>query len=128
LLQATSILCVPIIRAPPAEEIVAEKSLMAVGVRVSHQVHGAGTVTELMPDERTRVAFDKGEEHRYKPKALEKLNVLAPAEIAPLERNRATKLDSRNPVGRPSSQGSSLIPPLASPHWRAPRAKVIGVL
>ena len=35
-----------------------------VGDRVHHKYRGGGTVTELMEDGRTRVAFDSGEEHR----------------------------------------------------------------
>ena len=39
----------------------------AVGDRVRHAKRGLGTVTELMFDGRTRIAFDDGDEHRYKP-------------------------------------------------------------
>ena len=35
-----------------------------VGDRVHHKYRGAGTVTELMEDGRTRIMFDSGEEHR----------------------------------------------------------------
>ena len=49
----------------------------AVGTRVLHPSRGAGTVTELMEDEsRTRVAFDSGEEHRYKPSSMHKFSLL----------------------------------------------------
>ena len=40
---------------------------------MSHRKHGEGTVTELMPDGRTRISFDNGEEHRYKPESMHKL-------------------------------------------------------
>ena len=45
----------------------------AVGARVVHNLHGAGTVVELMGDERTRVRFDTGEEHRYNHSSLHRL-------------------------------------------------------
>ena len=40
---------------------------------MEHPRHGAGVVTELMADGRTRVAYDNGEEHRYKPSSMHKL-------------------------------------------------------
>jgi hypothetical protein len=43
------------------------------GARVRHKTRGAGTIIELMEDGRTRVAFDDGEEHRYKPASMKKL-------------------------------------------------------
>ena len=51
-----------------------------LGSRLTHSVRGPGTVTELMTDGRIRVAFDDGEEHRYKEKSLRKLTPLAAAE------------------------------------------------
>jgi len=30
-----------------------------------HRERGAGSVLEFMPDGRTRILFDSGEEHRY---------------------------------------------------------------
>ena len=44
-----------------------------IGTRVRHHERGLGTVAELMDDGRTRVAFDNGEEHRYKNASLHKL-------------------------------------------------------
>jgi len=41
-----------------------------VGTRVVHPAKGWGVVTENMPDGRTRVKFDYGVEHRYKPAAM----------------------------------------------------------
>jgi len=85
----------------------------AVGDRVRHVKRGLGTVTELMHDGRTRVAFDPsdgdGQEHRYKPgPGLDKLRLeenwladaddgvwrrgkLAPHEAA-LQRRRAARV------------------------------------
>ena len=52
----------------------------AVGTRVKHPTRGNGTVTELLQDEsRSRVLFDSGEEHRYKPSSMHKI---VPLEIA----------------------------------------------
>jgi len=45
----------------------------AVGDRVRHGLRGIGTVTEHMADGRTRVLFDSGEEHKYKPSSMSKL-------------------------------------------------------
>ena len=53
-----------------------------VGVRVVHPKHGAGVVAELMADGRTRVAFDNGEEHRYKPSSMHKLHAASEADAA----------------------------------------------
>ena len=44
-----------------------------VGTRVCHPSRGPGKVVELMEDGRTRVAFESGEEHRYKPESMYKL-------------------------------------------------------
>ena len=44
-----------------------------IGTRVDHPEHGPGTVLEHMGDGRTRIAFDNGEEHRYKPASLHKI-------------------------------------------------------
>ena len=48
----------------------------ALGARVHHESRGAGTVKELMDDGRTRVRFDSGEEHRYRPSSVHKLTSL----------------------------------------------------
>ena len=45
----------------------------AVGAKVVHVERGPGEVIELMEDGRTRVKFDSGEEHRYKPTSMHKL-------------------------------------------------------
>ena len=45
----------------------------SLGARVWHQTHGAGTIAELMEDGRTRVTFDNGQEHRYRPSSTAKL-------------------------------------------------------
>ena len=47
----------------------------AVGTRVRHVTRGTGVVTEHMQDGRTRVQFDTGEEHRYKPSSISKLSL-----------------------------------------------------
>ena len=44
-----------------------------VGARVVHRHRGAGSVLEIMPDGRTRILFDSGEEHRYRPSSMVKL-------------------------------------------------------
>jgi len=44
-----------------------------VGARIVHRHRGAGCVLEIMPDGRTRILFDSGEEHRYKPASMRKL-------------------------------------------------------
>ena len=44
-----------------------------VGARIVHRQRGAGVVLEIMPDGRTRILFDSGEEHRYKPASMRKL-------------------------------------------------------
>ena len=46
----------------------------ALGARVNHPMHGPGRVVEHMDDGRTRVQFDNGESHRYKPQSLHKLS------------------------------------------------------
>ena len=46
----------------------------AVDTRVVHPKHGVGIVVELMHNGRTRVVFDSGDEHRYKPDSLKKLS------------------------------------------------------
>ena len=44
---------------------------------MEHPRHGAGVVTELMADGRTRVAYENGEEHRYQPSSMHKLVMVA---------------------------------------------------
>ena len=102
----------------------------AVGQRVVHGKRGAGVVSELMEDGRTRVKFDNGEEHRYAPAALYKLTsldvVAAPASLAafdgqedsteapqfsPWARSRArrgalTAVDRMSSLQRPTAEGS----------------------
>jgi len=55
----------------PGREVSARRggTLVAFGVgdRVRHAEHGEGTVAEKMDDGRTRIAFDSGAEHRYRP-------------------------------------------------------------
>lgn len=51
----------------------------SVGQRVVHGKRGAGVVSELMEDGRTRVTFDDGQEHRYAPESIYKLVPLDPA-------------------------------------------------
>ena len=48
-----------------------------VGARVVHKMHGAGAVVEILEDGRTRIRFDSGEEHRYKPASMHKLKHIA---------------------------------------------------
>jgi len=50
----------------------------AVGTAVRHTKHGVGKVVELMVDGRTRVLFDNGKEHRYKPSSVHKLTLADP--------------------------------------------------
>ena len=45
----------------------------APGARVFHSVRGPGAVVEIMEDGRTKVRFDSGEEHRYKPSSMHKI-------------------------------------------------------
>ena len=53
---------------------VSDEAVFQVNTRVKHPKHGAGVVTELMEDGRTRVVFDDGEEHRYKSASMHKLS------------------------------------------------------
>ena len=69
-------------RTPPTLQL-APRVAPTVGARVWHESRGKGTVTELMEDGRTRVAFDSGEEHRYKPASTQKLVLLAPGPAPP---------------------------------------------
>lgn len=50
--------------------------------RVTHQSRGAGTVIELMEDGRTRIRFDCGEEHRYRPSSMHKISALTMASVS----------------------------------------------
>ena len=50
--------------------------MFALGARVDHPVHGPGRVVEHMDDGRTRVNFDNGESHRYRPESLNKLSTI----------------------------------------------------
>ena len=43
-----------------------------------HKKHGVGKVVELMVDGRTRILFDSGTEHRYKPASMHKLTLADP--------------------------------------------------
>jgi uncharacterized protein (UPF0216 family) len=52
---------------------VSNEAVFQVGTRVKHPTHGAGVVAELMEDGRTRIVFDEGEEHRYRPASMHKL-------------------------------------------------------
>ena len=49
----------------------------AVGALVRHSSRGSGVVTEHMDDGRTRVRFDDGDEHRYKPSSMHKLSAVS---------------------------------------------------
>ena len=67
-------------------------SACGLGTRVYHELLGAGTVTQLMPNGRTRVLFDQsGEEQRYKPSAMQKLQLLRAEEVG--REHRATMRD-----------------------------------
>lgn len=48
-------------------------SKFAPSARVFHSSHGPGAVVEIMEDGRTKVRFDNGEEHRYKPSSMHKI-------------------------------------------------------
>ena len=48
--------------------------LFALGARVSHPQRGPGEVVEHLSDGRTRIRFDAGDEHRYKPTSLGKIS------------------------------------------------------
>ena len=63
--------------------ILSVKSAMGieVGVRLNHPERGPGIVVEIMEDGRTRVRFDSGEEHRYKPSSLTKLTLVRRAQL-----------------------------------------------
>ena len=58
---------------------------------MEHESRGAGTVVEQMADGRTRVAFDSGEEHRYRPSSMHKLR---PEGSAPATTINMTGLDA----------------------------------
>ena len=60
----------------------AQPQFFEAGVRVVHPKHGAGVVTELQADGRSRVAFDNGEEHRYKASSMHKLRAESEADAA----------------------------------------------
>ena len=51
-----------------------ETHFIPVDTRVQHPTHGVGIVVEIMHNGRTRVMFDSGDEHRYKPDSLHKLS------------------------------------------------------
>jgi len=51
-----------------------ETPFIPVDTRVQHPEHGVGIVVEIMHNGRTRVMFDSGDEHRYKPDSLHKLS------------------------------------------------------
>ena len=74
----------------------------ALGTRVRHESRGVGTVTEHMPDGRTRVTFDSGNEHRYgmlslhKLKATEKDAVVAKKPALSLQRLTSNLRAGRN--------------------------------
>jgi len=53
-----------------------KKSPLVLGERVVHETHGGGKVAELMDDGRTRIAFENGEEHRYRNTSLQKIFAL----------------------------------------------------
>jgi len=55
----------------------------AAGARLAHETRGAGTVAEAMADGRTRISFDSGETHRYKPSSMHKFLPLPPLAAAP---------------------------------------------
>jgi len=57
-----------------AETNATTTSAFEAGTRVIHPSRGWGLVTENMPDGRTRVKFDLGDEHRYKPDGMLKFN------------------------------------------------------
>ena len=98
----------------------------AVGQRVVHGKRGAGVVSELMEDGRTRVTFDNGDEHRYAPESLDKLApldaVAAPASLGSsggagghveaqpslwaASRGTLTAVDRMTSLKRPTAEGS----------------------
>ena len=47
-----------------------------VDARVLHHKHGAGVVTKLLEDGRTRGVFDSGEEHKYKTSSMYKMRAV----------------------------------------------------
>jgi hypothetical protein len=77
-------------------------ALFLVGDRVRHGKRGLGTVSEIMPDGRTRVEFDEGESHRYRESSIHKLELV---EAMPGRRRRPLKEDT-NPI---AAMGSSRL-------------------
>ena len=58
----------------PAPDKLPDEFTFEVGVRVRHPHRGPGVVAERLADGRTRVDFENGEQHRYKPAAMHKLS------------------------------------------------------
>ena len=71
-------------------------SLHPAGSRVRHEAHGVGTVVEHMDGGLTRVKFDNGEQHTYKPSSLHKLIALEEGEDA------ASKVTESDALGEAS--------------------------
>ena len=73
-----------------------------LGSRVRHPDRGVGTVTEHMEDGRTRIAFDEGDEHRYKPSSMHKIVLVAAPYTPPTA-------DAESPAAAPSGGSKPVL-------------------
>merc|ERR1712167_328239 len=62
------------------------------GTLVRHQTRGEGEVVECMDDGRTKVRYENGEEHRYKPTSIYKLTMVSPED----EKGNQAATNARN--------------------------------
>ena len=72
------------------------------GTRVRHPTRGEGIVAELMGDGRTRVKFDNGAEHQYKPSSMHKITRVTTSKGA----NATGEGDPRISLRRQNSQSA----------------------
>ena len=72
------------------------------GTRVKHPTRGEGIVAELMGDGRTRVKFDNGEAHQYKPSSMHKITRVTTSKGA----NATGEGDPRISLRRQNSQSA----------------------
>lgn len=86
----------------------------ALRERVVHGVRGAGTVVEHMSDGRTRIAFDSGEEHTYRPSSLHRLvreghEKISPRKCSHLHGFHQDARESKDGPGRSYERESSRV-------------------
>ena len=102
-----------------AEESAASSAVCYhLGTRVYHELRGPGTVTQILEDGRTRIHFDNGEVHRYRPSSVHKLHLLRRGEVE--REHRATLLAVRasTPCSKPAARHRRtphLLPPCHAP-------------